>query len=393
MVRDRITAVYASRVLTPLMDIQDGVVLVQGSKIVAVGSRANVAIPKWALEIDASGRIVAPGFIDLHHHGAVGYHDGESLEATRTIAAYLTKTGTTSWLPTVRTFESIRTIVDVMNEGTGAAEILGIHMEGPYQAPKRVEGFEKLDSDIHKPSVDEYREFLEAAQGHLKIITVAPEVEGGLELISEVRRTGVIPAIGHSLATYDRFIRAVELGASHVTHVFQVMGLMHMRRPGVVGGALTCDQVTVELIADGVHNHPAVMEVLLRCKGPDKIAIITDMTYLAGMPDGEYESRKGLKVVKKGIVCRVAGSSEAQDYTIAGSACSMDHNLRFLVHKMRVPLATAVRMASLTPARIIGMADKKGSIEVGKDADLVVIDEQVHVQLTMVGGKVVYEAA
>jgi N-acetylglucosamine-6-phosphate deacetylase len=387
------TAILASRILTPLIEIRDGVILAEGSKITAVGSRDHVPVPEGAATIDESQRIVVPGFIDLHHHGAMGHHNGESVEGTRKIAGFLAQTGTTGWLPTVRTFDSIRTIVELTKAGTDAAEILGIHMEGPYQAPKKVEGFEKLDSDIHRPSVEEYHEFLEAAQGHLKIITVAPEVEGGLELIGEVRRTGVIPAIGHSFATYEQFIQAVELGASHVTHVFQVMGLMHMRRPGVVGGALTCDQVTGELIADGVHNHPAVMEVLLRCKGPDKTAIITDMTHLAGMPDGEYASRKGLKVVKKGMVSRVAGSTEAQDYTIAGSVCTMDHNLRFLVESMNVPLATAVRMASLTPARIIGLDNRKGSIEVGKDADLAVIDEHVNVYLTMVGGEVVYQAA
>lgn len=388
---NRLLAIKAGRVITPLVDFLDGMILVEGEKIATVGRQGEVSIPQGAEIIDVGERIVAPGFVDIHHHGAIGHSDGESPEATRAIARYLARTGTTAWLPTVRTFEAIRTILDAMSQGTDAAEILGIHMEGPYQAPKRVNGFREMDAHIHKPSIPEYHQFLEATQGHLKIITVAPEVEGALELISEVRRTGVIPAIGHSFATYEQFMRAVERGASHVTHVFQVMGLMHMRQPGVVGGALTCDQVTGELIADGVHNHPAVMEVLLRCKGPDKIALITDMGDPAGMPDGEYEAW-GLKIVKKGDVCRLAGSTEAQDYTIAGSVCSLDHNLALVVERMGVPLRIAIRMVSLTPARIIGMDRRKGSIEVGKDADLVVVDEQVKVYLTMIGGKVVYEA-
>jgi N-acetylglucosamine-6-phosphate deacetylase len=164
-----------------------------------------------------------------------------------------------------------------------------------------------------------------------------------------------------------------------------------MRRPGVVGGALTCDQVTGELIADGVHNHPAVMEVLLRCKGPEQVALISDMTDLAGLPDGVYETY-GRRRVKKGLVSREGGSSEQQDYTIAGSVSSLDHNIGLLVSRMRVPLTKAIRMATLTPATIIGAEKRKGSLEPGKDADLVIMDEPGHVIFSMVKGKVGFDA-
>ncbi len=386
----RLLAVMARRVLTPLQDLRDAVILVEGERIAAVGLRSNIAIPQNAQVWDAGERIVAPGLIDLHHHGAVGLSAGEGAEAVKGIGRYLVTTGTTAWLPTVEQQRELAGVVEAMHGGTGGADVLGVHMEGPFLAPKGVPGQEAMDEALLKPSVAGFTRLLEATGGHLRLMGIAPELEGALEVIREMRRAGVVPAIAHTKATYEQFMRAVEAGARHATHTYNVMTGLHHRRPNVVGGILTCDQVTGELIADGYHVSPVAMDVLIRCKGYDRVAVITDNVPLAGLPDGTYEMM-GLKVVKKGGISRVAGSTPDQDNTMAGSEWPLNHNVRNLVDLVHVPLAAAIRMATLTPARIVGVGGRKGSIEPGKDADLVVIDEQIRVYMTMVRGHIVFE--
>jgi len=384
-------AVKARRVITPLQDLREGVVLVKGNKIAAVGLASNIAVPESARVIDVGAKILAPGFLDLHHHGAMGAYAADGPDAVIKIAQYLVKTGTTGWLPTVNSMEGVRSIVEAKQRGTGAADVVGVHMEGPFLAPKRVPGQEVLDRGLREPSIELFGEFFEAAEGKLKLMGVAPELPGALDLIREMRRVGVVPAIAHTKATYEQFMRAVEAGARHVTHTYNVMSGFHHRRPGVVGAVLTCDQVTGELIADGFHVSPPAMDILIRCKGVDKVAVITDNVPLAGLPDGTYEMF-GRTVVKKDGISRVAGSTPGQDNTMAGSEWPLNGNIHNLVDLVGVRLVDAVRMATLTPAMIVDVDAHKGSIEPGKDADLVVIDEQVRVYLTMVRGQVVFQS-
>ena len=391
-------AITASRVLTPLLDIEHGVVLVEGQKLVGVVRSENMTIPPGTRRLDFPGCTIAPGFIDIHIHGALGARGGDGIDGLGRIASYLARKGTTAWLPTIpMDLEAVRCCREAMKQGTDGADILGIHIETAYVATKPGAFWESRRQEfpaVQQParlSLDDLHSAIEASDDNLVLAGFAPELPGALELIKEASRCGVIPAIAHSFASYEQFMRAVEAGAKHVTHVFQVMGLMHMRQPGVVGGALTCDQVTGELIADGVHNHLTAMEVLLRCKGPEQVALITDMTDLAGLPDGTYETY-GRRRVKMGATCREEGSTEAQDYTIAGSVSSLDHNIGVLVNRMRVPLARAIRMATLTPATIIGAQQHKGSLEPGKDADLVIMDKPGHVILSMVKGNITYRA-
>jgi N-acetylglucosamine-6-phosphate deacetylase len=384
-------AVKTDRLITPLQDLRDAVVLVKGQKIAFVGRHDNVAVPEGAKVIHAGDRIVAPGFVDLHHHGAMGAYAAEGSEAVKKVGQYLVKTGTTGWLPTVGALEGIKGIVTAKREGTGGADVIGIHMEGPFLAPKRIPGQEAVDKDLRKPSIEEFMRFVEAAQGNLKLMGVAPELEGALELIREMRRVGVVAAVAHTKATYEQFMKAVEAGARHVTHTYNVMTGFHNRKPGVVGGVLTCDQVTAELISDGHHVSAVAMDVLVRCKGVDKVAVITDNVPLAGLPDGVYEMF-GRQVVKENGISRLAGTTPEMDHTMAGSEWPMNHNIFNLINLAGVSLVDAIRMATLTPATIIDVDGTKGSLEPGKDADLVVIDEKLQVYLTMVKGKIVFEA-
>ncbi len=384
------TVIKASRLITPLQDLRDAVVLVAHQKIAAVGPAGDVSVPDSARVIDVGEGIVAPGFLDLHNHGALGAYAEESRAAVEKIAQYLVGTGTTSWLPTVHSRKGTEVVVTAKRAGTGAADVLGVHMEGPFLAPKRVPGQEAMDAGLREPSLQLFGEFVEAADGHLKIMGIAPELPGALQLIREMRRSGVLPAIAHTKASYEQFMAAVEAGARHVTHAYNVMTGFHHRRPGVVGGVLTCDQVTAELIADSFHVSPPAMDVLIRCKGIESVAVITDSTPVAGLPDGTHEMF-GQKVIKQDGISRIAGTTPDQDNTMAGSEWPLNGNIRNLVELVGVPLRDAIRMATLTPAKIIGVDGTKGSLKPGKDADLVVIDEQLTVYLTMVRGRVVYE--
>ena len=382
-------AIKAARVLTPLQDLRDAVVLIEGDRIAAVGRQVNITIPEDAKVMDMGDNIVTPGFIDVHNHGGFGYNAGEGAQATKAVARRLPQTGTTGWLPTVRSVEGVQGVVQAAQEGTGGTSIPGIHCEGPFQAPKNIPGMPY--EELPLADFDLYHELLEAGEGLVRIMDCAPELPGAMELIPEIVRTGVTASCAHTKTDYDAFMRAVEVGMRHVTHTYNVMTGMHHRRPNVVGAALTCDAVVGELIADGIHVHPVAMDVLIRCKGFDKVCIITDSSGLAGLPDGEYTSYDRT-VVKKGGIIRWKGFDETQDGTMRGSAWTMDHDLWTLVDKVGVRLQDVVRMATLTPATTAGLAKEIGSLEPGKYADLTVIDERVKIYMTMVHGEVVYEA-
>jgi len=382
-------AIKATHVLTPLQDLRNAVVLIENDRIVAVGRQANVTIPEDAEVMDFGDRIVAPGFVDVHNHGANGHWANEGSEAVKEIARWLVQTGTTSWLATVSDVESIRGVVKASREGTGGTGIPGIHCEGPFLAPKNLPGMPYQEKPLADIAL--YHQMLEAGEGMIRIMDCAPDLPKALELIQEIVRTGVTASCAHSKTDYDTFMRAVEAGIRHATHTYNVMSGMHHRRPGIVGGVLTCDAVVAELIPDGFHVHPVAMDVLIRCKGFDKICTVTDSTSLAGLPNGEY-SFHGRKVVKRDGILRAAGYDETQDGSMAGSAWTMDHDLWTLVDKVGVRLQDVVRMATLTPATTAGLAKEIGSLEPGKYADVTVIDERVKVYMTMVRGEVVYQA-
>lgn len=346
------------------------------------GLIAASQLPADVKIVDAGQSILAPGFIDMHHHGAVGVRADQGPEAVAKISRFLPTTGTTSWLPTVSTLEGVKAIAAARKLGLPGADVAGIHMEGPYLAPKRLPGEEVVERTVNLAEIDG---FIEASEGLLRVMGLSPELPNALEGISHLAENGVLPAAAHTKITYEQLMTAVDAGLRHVTHVYNVMSRLHHREPNMVGGVLVTDELTGELIADGFHVHPVAMEILIRCKGIDMVAMISDSATYAGMPDGDYGD-----VVKKDGVLRRAGFDASTDHTLAGSVWSLDHNLATLVNSTNVTIRDAVTMATLTPARIVGIADRKGSIARGKDADLVVLNQDLKPMLSVVGGRIVY---
>lgn len=384
-------AIQGGLVLTPLKSIAPGVVLTRDEKIVAVGRPEEITIPEEASIIDAMDKIVVPGFIDTHTHGRDGAYFGEDRQTTAKLCRAIVSTGVTSLLPTLASLmptqytldmilDRIRVVRQVMMEGTGGAEILGLHMEGPYLSSAETARGSQLVENMRRPSVEELRRMVQVSEGSIRKMSIAPELDGALDVIREMVKVDIVPCAAHSTATYEQAMEAVQVGLSCVSHVFNGMIPLHHRRPGLLGAVLTCDELHAELIADGQHVSPVAMDILLRCKGMDRVHLITDNTIWAALPNGTYQDGKRA-VVKEDDRAYVVGG------TLVGSVAPMKLCVGNMVRSLGCSLTDAIRMASLNPAALIGVDDRKGSLEPGKDADLVIIDEEVEVFMTMVRGQ------
>jgi len=355
--------------------IRTGDVWVKDRRIAETGDAA-------ATIIDATGLYVAPGFIDLQVNGGVGHNfEDASPEEIRKIVDFYVSHGTTGLLPTTVTapIAGIRATIDRVKRA-GHPAVLGMHIEGPFISEKR-KGAQNPDYIIG-PSVERFDELVSGHEEFINIVTLAPERPGADQLISRIREIGTVSSLGHSDATYDEAIAAIEHGIGLFTHIFNAMREFHHRAPGAVGAALASD-VMVELIADGIHVHPGAMKLLYRAKGPDQICLITDAISAAGLADGEYRLG-GLQVFVKD------GTARLEDETLAGSTLTMDKAVKNFMTVSGCPLPEAVRTASLNPARVFGLEARKGSIEEGKDADLVIFDEKFNVRYTIIGGEILY---
>jgi N-acetylglucosamine-6-phosphate deacetylase len=394
-------------VLTPLRTLVGGTIVVEGDRIVAVSDK-NTRLKPSCHDIDVRDLYVAPGFIDLHVHGGGGRDVMEgSLEALEAIAVAHAEGGTTSWLATTLTapqeqilaaLSAIETASQLPLKG---AKILGAHLEGPYFNPEQAGA--QNPAYLKLPCREEYETILNKFSC-IKRVSVAPELPGGLELGAELKRRGILASIGHSNATYQEVLAAVEAGFSHVTHIYSGMSIIRRvkayRVAGVLEATLLLDTLTTEMIADGHHLPPSLMRLVLKTKGTDRVCIVTDAIAPAGLGPGHYQLG-GLEIVVESNVpdeyeiCPAPNSYVAKlaDRTaFAGSVARMNVLVHNLITLVGVPLAEAVKMATFVPARILGVTSERGLIAPGLKADLVVFDEQLNVHLTIVEGKIVYRS-
>lgn len=360
-------------------------IFIEDGRIAGLGHK-NSPVDK---EFDLSGLTILPGFIDVHLHGAGGKDTMEgTYEALNTIAVTHAKHGTTAMVPAsvAATMDELlrvaTAIKEVVAKGTSGAKILGWHAEGPYMNLECLGAHRK--ECVRSASIKEIEELWEASGKNIRLLTLAPEIEGALELIEYLRTLGVVPTMGHTSATVLEFDKAVEKGALHTTHLFNAMRKFHHREPGIIGAALSDDRVSSEVIADGIHVHPVALKLFAKCKGPDKAVLVTDSIEAVDLPEGEY-SLGNLKVFVKD------GSARLEDGTLAGSTLTMEKAIINMIEFAGISLEEASQMASLNPARLLGIDYKKGSIKVGKDADLVVLDADFNVKLTVVEGNIVYD--
>ena len=378
-------------------------VLVRGSRIVETGPTHEMLTRNPDSIIRAHGAFVAPGFIDIHIHGAAG---SDTMDATPSalarMAEFVSSHGVTGFLPTVMSSPIERmlaaTHAAAQTAGVGieshsaysrynptqhGAQILGINVEGPFLNPD-FKGAQP-EEGILSPDAAILKRILEAGGGHVRIMTIAPEMPGAVDIVKELASQGVLASVGHSGASYDEIRRAVRAGLRHVTHTYNGMRGLHHREPGVVGAALVHGELTCEVIADGIHVHPAAVRLVAQAKGPGGAVLMTDAMRAAGLPDGHYELGGQHVIV-------TSGAARLDTGVLAGSTLTMDDAVRNMVEFAGIPLHAAINMASSTPARLLGLAGRKGRIEPDMDADIVLLDaETLRVRATLVMGETVYE--
>jgi N-acetylglucosamine-6-phosphate deacetylase len=382
--------VMAGRVLTPAGILESAIIQISGGIIQSIGERAGY---RGTIDIDAGDHLIAPGFIDIHVHGAAGHSFMDSgsdgiIEALH----YHRRHGTTGLLATTTTSsdEHIRSSLAALSQvirlqekrhidaDLGAA-ILGIHIEGPYLNKKRV-GAQNPEW-LRNPNLEEYKGWESLAP--IRMVTIAPELQGAEPIIKHIRRRGnVLISAGHTDATFMEMETSMAWGVSHCTHFGNGMRGMHHREPGVFGSGLLQNGLTVEIIADGIHLHPKILELVYRVKGADHVVLVTDAVSYCGLPDGIYShnSQDKRQIIVENNTVRLM-----DDGGLAGSCLTMNRAAKRMA-ALGVSLTEVWQMASAVPGRLIGLGDRKGQIMPGMDADLIVIDSSFQVHLTMIRG-------
>jgi N-acetylglucosamine-6-phosphate deacetylase len=384
------TLFYDATVFTPHAVLERHAVVVADDGTIAFVGKVEDAPKVDGLHLNLRGRILAPGFIDVHVHGGNGIAFGEG-DLSKELAAYSkwdAGNGVSGFLLSV-TGPNAAEITRITAEYASifekqtmpGAEPLGIHLEGPFLNPQKKGAFNP--TWLHEPSVEEAQGYLDAGKGWVRQMTMAPELPHANEVARLFRQNGVVVALGHTNTDYETASKALKGDFVHVTHTFNAQSSFDHRAPAVFGAVMSSDNVTAELIADCVHVHPAAMKVLIRSLGTERVVLITDAMTGAGLKDGKYMLAGNEVTVKDGHATLANG-------TLAGSIATLNQCVRNVNQLVGFPLVDAVKMASLNPARAMGLGDRLGAIQPGKDASLTVIDEDVTVYLTMVKGKIVY---
>jgi len=388
-----VLAIRAGRIYTPNTLIRNGIVVLKNGKISYVGDDFEKA--KDATVLGFKDGICVPGFIDVHVHGGGGYDfaDG-SVEAFSEVCKYHVRGGTTSLLATILsspvdyTFKVLETSRKLSNVSTDGAEILGLHLEGPFLNPE-MRGAHPVEF-LQTPTEELIWSFLEYADV-IRRVTIAPEVSGGVEAVKAFSSRNVIVSIGHSNAPYDVVVKAYDVGLKHTTHLYNALGASFKRGPYRIPGALesvlVLDGIMAEIIADGRHAHPILIRLALKTKGFGRLCLVTDAMRAAGMPDGTY--KLGSNIYGSEVVVKDGISYTRDMNSFASTTISMIDAVRFM-RSIGYPMKQVLLMASSIPAKLLGVSNRKGFIESGFDGDLVVLDRKLRVLLTIVRGRVVY---
>jgi N-acetylglucosamine-6-phosphate deacetylase len=371
--------------------VQQPLLLVEDHLIVEVSSRDARPIPGGVRAVDFGDAILAPGFVDIHIHGGAG-HDvmGVHPSGLCAIEQLLFRHGVTSYFPTTvtapldQTWSALDRLADAIESAAGddsprgqRAQPLGIHLEGPFISHAR-RGVHPPEN-LLLPTLQGFDRFWQAARGHIRVMTIAPELEGAREVIAEAAQRGVCVSIGHSDADMNSARAAVAAGARHATHGFNAMRPLDHRDPGIVGEMLTDSRLSADIIADGIHLDPAIVELFLKTKGPDAAVLITDAISATGMPEGRYRLGTFEVEVKNGRC--VAGGK------LAGSVLTMDRAVRNVMQFAHWDLQQALRLATSNPARVAGLPNR-GKLEAGAEADFVVLSPNGEVRRTIIRGEV-----
>lgn len=377
--------IYNVQLVTPQGIVNNGAITIRNGRIEAIETVRGEDVSH---AIDGKGHWLLPGFIDIHVHGGNGadFMDGTH-QAIETIARFHFRHGTTSMLPTTvsATKEEIEKVLHAMlsfrPNSMSMSQIHGIHLEGPFISPKHPGAQNR--SAIIKPKLDWIKDWISTFPNLIRMVTFAPELEGADELISILRQHGVVCAAGHTDCSFEQMQHAVSLGLSHSVHAFNAMRGFHHRHPGAAGAILLIDQLSTEIIADGHHLHPETIRLLHRLKG-EQLVLITDAMAAAGLNDGIYQLGTLPVQVKNGV------AKLHQSDTLAGSTQTMIDSFRYLVHTVGIPMEQASRLASYNPARVIGIDHITGSIEVGKQADLLLLADDLSIVNVWLKGNPLY---
>ncbi|KAF5996440.1 N-acetylglucosamine-6-phosphate deacetylase [Streptomyces mirabilis] len=358
------TVLAGARVVLPTGVVDDGRVIVDGTRIAG-------SAPSSARTLDLSGHWLVPGFVDLHNHGGGGasFTSGTVEEVLRGVHTHRLHGTTTLVASTVTDdMDGLAQRAGLLSELAEQGDIAGIHFEGPFISPCRKGAHsEEL---LRDPDPAEVRKLIDAARGRASMVTLATELPGGIDSVRLLAEHGVIAAIGHTDATYEQTVEAIDAGATVATHLFNAMPTLGHRTPGPITALLEDERITVELINDGTHLHPAALQLAFHHAGADRVAFITDAMDAAGFGDGRYRLGPLEVEVSEGVARLVEGGS------IAGSTLTLDRAFQRAVTVDRLPVEDIVAALSANPARLLGLYDRVGSLEPGKDADLVVLDAE-----------------
>ncbi len=371
-------------VYTPSTCLDSGQVLIDRGHILAVGAAGQMNVPSRVPRMDAHGLCVTPGWVDLQINGGFGYDFTQHPDSIWSVAQHLPRYGVTAFLPTIISspLSQIESALNVWRSGPPAgfagAYPLGWHVEGPFVNPKR----RGAHNPIHlaQPTLEAVRSW--SPSNGVRLVTLAPELDGAAEVIRYLSQAGVLVSAGHSMATYEQALAAFQQGITYGTHLFNAMPLLEHRSPGLAGALLTCDHVTTGLIADGVHVHPAMVELAWRMKGPHRLNLVTDASAALGMPPGEYYLGD-LKIHVDSTSARLA------DGTLAGGVTDLSSSVRNLMRITRCSLAQALCTVTLVPSEALKLADR-GRLAPGCRADIVFLSRDHEVVMTLIGGKPVF---